>query len=139
MPNSRDFDFYVILGFGSSLHRFASCIAVAIQIGVPCLLDDRLFPYDEGHLFKYYNNSKICPRAERRNKRTPFIARVPPKNVAKYTLLNIPPEIKSSLEFCHEDPAAWYRGVILKHMLFPSDFTRKTEERFLQMGSVSSN
>ena len=111
---------------------------MAIQIGLPCLIDDSKFPYDRGHLSKYFNNSKICQSAEIKNERVPFISITPPPNVIKFSLLNIPSEVKRSLEFCHEDPTAWYRGVILKHMFKTNKFTIEAQKKILQTGSVSN-
>ena len=41
-------------------------------------------------------------------------------------VLNVPLDVKTSLDHCHENPAAWYRGVILKHMLHFTKFSEQS-------------
>ena len=107
------------LGMGTILHRIETCLAVALQTGSSCLIDDSHFPYDRGNLGKYYEDLKICSSGEQRKEPERFISVRSPKYL-RY-ILNVPAEVKRSLEFCHEDTAGWYRGVILKHMLHLRD------------------
>ena len=104
-----------VLGMGTILHRIETCLAVALETGSSCLIDDSHFPYDRGNLGKYYEDLKICSSGEQRKKQERFLSLQSPKYL-RY-ILNVPAEVKKSLEFCHEDTAGWYRGVILKHML----------------------
>ena len=109
---------------GSILHRIQTCIAVAIRVGSPCLVDDSNLEYDPKNLSKYFSDTDICTSAASRNKRVPLFSTELVGSYRDY-VLTVPLAVKNSLDYCHENPAAWYRGVILKHML---RFTSLSEE-----------
>ena len=119
-----------VLGMGTILHRIETCLAVAVETGSSCLIDDSHFPYDLGNLGKYYKDLKICSSGEQRKEQEQFISGRTPKYL-KY-ILNVPAEIKRSLEYCHEDTAGWYRGVILKHMLHSSHHSEQSIAKLLR-------
>ena len=106
-------------------------MAVAVQSGSPCRIDDYHFEYDPRNLSRYYSDVKICATAENQAKKEPFFSTGVSRKYEKY-VINVPMEVKSSLEFCHEDPAAWFRGVILKHMLHISTFSEQSIKKLLK-------
>ena len=113
---------------GTVLHRIETCLAVGIQIGSPCFVDDTNWQYDSGNLSKYYNDTQVCSSAMKRNREKFYSLGVKIEN-AKY-VLSVPLAIKTALDYCHENLAAWYRGVILKHMLH---FTASTEQSMTKL------
>ena len=124
------------LGMGSFFHRVSTCIAAAIQVGAPCFIDDREWWYHRGHLQNYFKNSKICSSEKKKNiTRIPFVSTDAPRNFSKYVLA-VPEEVKTSLEFCHEDPLVWYRGVILKHMLYLNEFSKQFSEKLMNGSGI---
>ena len=119
-----------VLGMGTILHRIETCLAVALGTGSSCLIDDSHFPYDRRNLGKYYEDLKICSSGEQRKEPELFISVRSPEYV-RY-ILNVPTEVKRSLENCHEDTAGWYRGVILKHMLHLSYHSEQSIAKLLR-------
>ena len=125
-------------GMGTILHRIETCIAVALQTVSSCLINDNGFPYDYGNFAKYFNDSKICLSAQERKQRELFFAGAVRTEKQKY-LINVPLEVKRSLEFCHEDVPGWYRGVVLKHMLHLSEYLEKAIENLLRESKIKES
>ena len=125
-------------GMGTILHRIETCIAVALQTVSSCLINDFGFPYDYGNFAKYFNDSKICLSAQERKQREVFSAGSVRAEKQKY-LINVPLEVKSSLEFCHEDVPGWYRGVVLKHMLHLSEYSEKSIANLLRESKIKES
>ena len=123
---------------GSFFHRVAICMTVAIQAETPCLINDAKWLYDRGNLSRYFNGTKICSTAEKRNRRLRFISVEVTSNYRKF-VLRVPSKVKSALEFCHEDPAAWYMGVILKNMFNFSEFSTKFMATLMNESRIPSN
>ena len=100
-------------GIGSSLHRIAQCIAVGLQKGYPCFVDDSSFAYSRKHFADFFANQLPCKKALTKNKRIDFNSTLPSDEFAKFFLPAVPDEIKNELELCHEDVSVWYTGVII--------------------------